>query len=401
MKLQAQSSLLLCKALQKAAKCIDGKATITALSNVLLTQRKEDGKFFFVAGTTDSELVIPAPLSVVDGVFKEDAVLPITSILSLLLTLPSDCVVTMDLSQDANRTMNIEYCTQNGDRVKKGIVGMSYFGAEDFPRTDQMDHANLHISLPMTTFKNVLSHAGKFVSDSELRPVMKCLCIDVAEDRSEVVFVATSGHILVKITHTNNPETGGSDFFREGTPGNILVHNAYFKTLSAFDDCENIDIESNENLIRFTSDEITYVCRSVDGKFPNYNSVIPRNPYSIVVNKRELTSVVKRVALFSSESSNQIVLKKNGMFLDVSAQDVDFGQHAHDQVLINDSTCQENFRIGFKASSLLDTLAVIPSDTICLHLADPSRAGVITADDPSPRVLTLLMPMIIETVFQE
>lgn len=397
MKLQAQSSLSLRQALQKAAKCIDGKATIMALSNALLTQRKEDGKFFFVTGTTDSELVIPAPLSIVDGDFKEDAALPITSILSLLSTLPSDCVVTMDLSQDANRTMNIEYCTQNGDRVKKGNVSMSYFSAEDFPRTAQLDHVNLHISLPMTTLKNVLSHAGKFVSDSELRPVMKCLCIDVAEDRSEVVFVATSGHILVKLTHTNNPETGGSNFFREGTPGNILVHNAYFKTLSAFDDCENIDIESNENLIRFTSGDITYVCKSVDGKYPNYNSVIPRNnPYSIVVDKRELASVVKRVAIFSSENSNQVVLKKDGMFLDVSAKDVDLGQHANDQVLINDGTCQENLRIGFKASSLLDTLAVIPSDTICLHLAGPSRAGVITANDPSPRVLTILMPMLIE-----
>ncbi len=397
MKLQAQSSSSLRQALQKAAKCIDSKATISALANVLLTQRKEDGKFFFVTGTTDSELVIPAPLSIVDGNFNEDAVLPIASILPLLSTLPSDCVVTLDLSQDTNRALNIEYCTQNGDKVKTGNVRLGYFSAEDFPRAAQLDDVNLHISLPITTFKNVLSHAGKFVSDSELRPVMKCLCIDVAEDRSEVVFVATSGHILVKLTHTNNPETGGSNFFREGTPGVILVHNAYFKTLSAFDDCEDIDIESNGSMVRFTSDDITYVCKRVEGKFPNYNSVIPRdNPYRIVVDKRELASVVKRVAVFSSESSNLVVLKKNGMFLDVVAKDVDFGQYANDQVFINDSTCQEGFRIGFKASSLLDTLAVIPSDTICLHLSDPSRAGVITADTPSPRVLTLLMPMLIE-----
>lgn len=395
MKIQAQSSLLLRQALQKAAKCIDSKTTIAILTNVLLTQRKEDGKFFFVSATTDSELTIPAPLSIVEGSFKEDAVLPITSLLSLLSTLPADCVVTMDLSQDKERSMNIEYCTQNGDNVKKGNVSLIYFSAESFPRVAQPDDASIHISLPMATFSNVLSHAGKFVSDSELRPVMKCLCIDVAEDRSEVTFVASNGHTLIKLIHTNNPETGGSDFFREGTPGKILVYSVFFKTLSVFDDCEDIDIEANENMVRFISGDITFVCKKAAGQYPNYNSVIPKNnPYTVVVDKRELASVVKRVALFASESSNLIVLKKDGMFLDIAAQDIDFSMSATDQVLINDSTCPEGHRIGFKASSLLDTLAPIPSDTVCLHLGDLSRAATITANESSPLALTLLMPMI-------
>ena len=396
MKIQAQSSLLLRQALQKASKCIDSKSTIVILSNVLLTQRKEDGKFFFVSATTDSELTLPAPLSIVEGSFKENVILPITSLLSLLSTLPADCVVTMDLSEDKNRSMNIEYCTQNGENVKRGTVSLVYFSAESFPRAAQPDNASLHISLPMATFKNVLTHAGKFVSDSELRPVMRCLCIDVAEDRSEVTFVASNGHTLIKLIHTNNPETGGSNFFRSGTPGKILVERSFFKTLSVFDDCEDIDIEANDSMVRFTSGDITYVCKKVAGQYPNYNSVIPRNnPYKITVDKRELASVVKRVALFSSESSNLIVLKKDGMFLDIAAQDLDFNMSANDQVLITDGTCPEGHRIGFKASSMLDTLAPIPSDTVILHLGDASHAGVVTANDSSPRALTLLMPMIL------
>lgn len=396
MKIQAQSSLLLRQALQKAAKCIDSKTAIAILSNVLLTQRKDDGKFFFVSATTDSELIIPAPLTIVEGSFKEDVVLPITSLLSLLSTLPADCVVTMDLSQDKEHSMNIEYCTQNGENVKKGNVSLVYFSAEAFPRAAQPDNASLHISLPMATFSNVLSHAGKFVSDSDLRPVMRCLCIDVAEDRSEVIFVASNGHVLIKLIHTNNPETGGSNFFRSGTPGKILVYSCFFKTLSVFDGCEDIDIEANESMVRFTAGDITFVCKKAEGQYPNYNSVIPRNnPYVITVDKRELANVVKRVALFSSESSNLIVLKKDGMFLDVSAQDLDFNMSANDQVLITDGTCPEGHSIGFKASSLLDVLAPIPSDTVTLHLSDPSRAGVVTANESSPRALTLLMPMIL------
>ncbi len=396
MKIQAQSSLLLRQALQKAAKCIDSKSTIVILSNVLLTQRKEDGKFFFVSATTDSELTIPAPLTIVEGSFKEDVVLPITSLLSLLSTLPADCVVTMDLSQDKDHCLNIEYCTQNGENVKKGNVSLVYFSAEAFPRAAQPDNASLHISLPMASFSNVLSHAGKFVSDSELRPVMRCLCIDVAEDRSEVIFVASNGHVLIKLIHTNNPYSGGSNFFRSGTPGKILVYSSFFKTFSAFDGEEDIDIEANESMVRFTAGDITFVCKKAEGQYPNYNSVIPRNnPYKVTVDKRELASVVKRVALFSSESSNLIVLKKDGMFLDISAQDLDFNMSANDQVLITDGTCPEGHSIGFKASSLLDVLAPIPSDTVTLHLGDPSRAGVVTANESSPRALTLLMPMIL------
>lgn len=396
MKIQAQSSLLLRQALQKAAKCIDSKTAIAILSNVLLTQRKEDGKFFFVSATTDSELTIPAPLTIVEGSFKEDVVLPITSLLSLLSTLPADCVVTMDLSQDKDHCLNIEYCTQNGENVKKGNVSLVYFSAEAFPRAAQPDNASLHISLPMASFSNVLSHAGKFVSDSELRPVMRCLCIDVAEDRSEVIFVASNGHVLIKLIHTNNPDSGGSNFFRSGTPGKILVYSSFFKTFSAFDGEEDIDIEANESMVRFTAGDITFVCKKAEGQYPNYNSVIPRNnPYKVTVDKRELASVVKRVALFSSESSNMVVLKKDGMFLDISAQDLDFNMSANDQVLITDGSCPEGHRIGFKASSLLDVLAPIPDDTVTLHLGDPSRAGVITANESSPRALTLLMPMIL------
>ena len=396
MKIQAQSSLLLRQALQKAAKCIDSKTAIAILSNVLLTQRKDDGKFFFVSATTDSELIIPAPFTIVEGSFKEDVVLPITSLLSLLSTLPADCVVTMELSQDKDHCLNIEYCTQNGENVKKGNVSLVYFSAEAFPRAAQPDNASLHISLPMATFSNVLSHAGKFVSDSDLRPVMRCLCIDVAEDRSEVIFVASNGHVLIKMIHTNNPDTGGSNFFRSGTPGKILVYSCFFKTLSVFDGCEDIDIEANESMVRFTAGDITFVCKKAEGQYPNYNSVIPRNnPYVITVDKRELANVVKRVALFSSESSNLIVLKKDGMFLDISAQDLDFNMSANDQVLITEGTCPEGHNIGFKASSLLDVLAPIPSDTVTLHLSDPSHAGVVTANESSPRALTLLMPMIL------
>ncbi len=398
MKLQTPSALLLRQALQKAAKAIDYKASIVAMTNVLLKQRAGDGKFFFVSGTTDLQLTIPAPLEIVEGSFQKPVVLPIVSLLSLLSTLPSDCVVTMDL-QDGDKdehNMIIEYCTHTGENVKSGKVSLAFYDGNEYPQAKAMAAGKTHVAFPMAFFKGALAHAGKFITEDPLRPVMCCLCIDIAEDRSDATFVASNGHTLIKLTHTNDPATGGSDFFREGDPGRIMVHYTYFKTLSVFDDCEDIDIEFDGNLVKFTADDMECLCKGVDGKYPNYNSVIPRNnPFHVVVDKKELVSVVKRVALFASESSNLVRLKKDGMFLNVSASDVDFSTSAEDQVLITDSKCSDGFQIGFKASSLLDTVSAIPGDTIRLQLADPSRPGVITADDPAPKALTLLMPMLL------
>ena len=84
------------------------------------------------------------------------------------------------------------------------------------------------------------------------------------------------------------------------------------------------------------------------------------------------------------------------MFLNVCASDIDFSKKAEDQVLITDSKCNDGFTIGFNYHNLLDTVTAIPDDTIRIQLADPSRAGVLTADTPAPTTLTLLMPVLLD-----
>lgn len=396
MKLQTPSVRLLRQALQKAAKGIESKPSVALLADVLLRQSKKDGKFFFVTGSDDTQLTIPAPLDIVEGSFSKPVVLPIVSITNLLGTLPPECVLTMDLSEDGSHMMNIEYCTHNGDNVKSGNISLPFFAGDDFPEARELNQEKTHISLPSSVFKSVISKAGKFVFN-DLRPILSTLCIDIAEDRSEVIFVATDGRILFKVTHSNNPETGGSNFYRSGEPTQILVHSSFFRTLSVFDDSEQIDIQTDGKAILFSGNDIEYLCKAVEGKYPNYKSVIPtNNPYYVVVDKKELISVVKRVALFSSASSNIVALKKDGMFLNVCASDIDFSKKAEDQVLITDSKCNDGFTIGFNYHNLLDTVTAIPDDTIRIQLADPSRAGVLTADTPAPTTLTLLMPVLLE-----
>lgn len=393
MKLQAQSSRELNLALGKSSKCLAGKNTIAILDNVLLTQN-EEGKFFFTSSTSDSQLIIPAPLTVIEGKFDKPVVLPVKTITQFLATLP-DCSVTFDIVD--KRTLSLEYCTTIGDKIKSGKVSLVYSDGEEFPQMRKPSEESLHISLPGGVFREVIEKARSFIVADEIRPVLNGLCIDVADDLAEVVFVATSGHSLFKRTLSNNPAKGGADFYRSGNPAKMLIHIQYFRPLSVFANFDQIEVESDGHIIRISSGDTEFMCKAIEGRYPNYNSVIPRdNPYFINFDKKEMNAVLRRVAMFSSESSNMIELKKDGLFLKVFAQDIDFGLSADDEVIINASNCMDNFRIGFKASSLIDVINAIDGDIIRMALSDPTRAGVVTADEPSPQILTLVMPMILE-----
>ena len=393
MKLQAQSSKALHAALNKSAKCIGSKNTIAILDNVLLTRKGE--QFFLTSSTTEAQLTIPAPLTICNGTYDRDIVLPIKMLSALLGTLP-DCVVTFDIPDDS-QSFTVEYCTSSEDNVKPGKAQMCLFPGGDFPQMEQPKaEQSSVISLPMSLFHSVVDTADKFAIMDELRPQLSCLCIDVAEDRSEVVFVGTNGQTLVKMTHSNDPAKGGSDFFRGGKPGNMLIHRNYFRTISAFDGSEDITIENDGHTIRFTSGETELICKQVEGRYPNYNAVIPKNnPFYVVFDKKEMLDILRRVSLFSSNASNLVEIKKNGMFLTVSASDADFSVSGEDQVCIADAQCDDNFRIGLKSTAFQTCINSIPSDTIRMQLLDASHAVVITADDPAPKVMTLCMPMVL------
>lgn len=393
MKLQAQSSKALHAALNKSAKCIGSKNTIAILDNVLLTRKGE--QFFLTSSTTEAQLTIPAPLNICNGTYDRDIVLPIKMLSALLGTLP-DCVVTFDIPDDS-QSFTVEYCTSSEDNVKPGKAQMCLFPGGDFPQMEQPKaEQSSVISLPMSLFHSVVDTADKFAIMDELRPQLSCLCIDVAEDRSEVVFVGTNGQTLVKMTHSNDPAKGGSDFFRSGEPGKMLIHRNYFRTISAFEGSEDITIENDGHTIRFTSGDMELICKQVEGRYPNYNAVIPKNnPFYVVFDKKEMLDILRRVSLFSSNASNLVEIKKNGIFLTVSASDADFAVSGEDQVCIADAQCDDGFRIGLKSTAFQTCINSIPSDTIRMQLLDPTRAVVITADDPAPKVMTLCMPMIL------
>lgn len=395
MKLQALSSKALHAALNKSAKCIGSKNPIAIFDNVLLTCN-ESGLFFLTSSTAEAQLTIPAPISLCGGKFDKPIVLPIKMLSSLLGTLP-DCVVTLDI-EEGGSSFTVEYCTGSGDNVKSGKAKMAYFSGNESPRMLlPKSEASTIICLPFQLFHSVIDTADKFVQIDELRSQLSSLCVDIADDRSEVVFAATNGHTLAKIVHSNDPQKGGSDFFRSGEPRKTLIHRNYFRTLSVFDGCEEISIENDGNTIRFSSGDIELICKHMEGKYPNYSGVIPKsNPYFVVFDKKEMTDILRRVSLFSSSASNLVKVEKNGIFINVSASNMDSALSGEDQVLISNAECPDNFCIGLKSSAFQTCINSIPSDTIRMQLLDASHAVVLTADTPAPKVMTLVMPMLLD-----
>ena len=392
MKFQAQSSKALHTALCKASKCISNKNSLAILDNVLLTCNGENN-FSFISASSSSQLTIPAPLTLFEGTFESPVAIPVKTLIPFLATLPDCTTLSMSFDKDSS-SISITYCTDSNGNTKEGKASIPFFDGTDFPKVVEPQGETTKLVLPFPFFNEVISHAANFTAKDELRPQLTCLCMDVTEDRSSLYLVATDGQSLIRTTYSNNPDTGGSEFFKGGNPGRFLFPKAFFRTMSVFDGCEAVEIESDGHTLKFTANDIEFVCKSVDMRYPNYASVIPTgNPYFISFNKKEMLEVIKRVCVFGENRYNIIVLTKNGMFLNVSAEDLDYSTASDDQVFIVDSQCAEQFRIGVNAVNIENSLNAIDADNVRMELSAPNRAIVITADDPAPKVLTLCLPV--------
>jgi DNA polymerase-3 subunit beta len=138
------------------------------------------------------------------------------------------------------------------------------------------------------------------------------------------------------------------------------------------------------------------VCRLIEGRYPNYNSVIPQNnPYKAIIDRVSLMNTLRRVSVFSNQGSNLIKLEYSENEIHISAQDIDFSISAEERI-----PCQyqgETMKIGFKSSFLIDILANLSSTDVVMELADPSRAGLILPfeTDSEEDTLMLIMPMML------
>ncbi len=371
MKFIVSSSVLL-KQIQGISGVLNSSNTLPILDNFLFEIKK--GNLSITA--SDLETTMVAKLSV--GA-KEDGIIAIPAklLLDTLKTFPEQ-PLTFTIDDD---NFGIEISSDYG---KYKLTGHN--GAE-FPKTPKLESSS-KINIQGSVLANAINKTLFAAGNDELRPVMSGVFFELSSDN--VTFVATDAHKLVRYTRTDLKAEKTSSFILPKKPLNLL------KNIMANVSGE-VTISYTDTNSMFTFGDTTLVCRLIDGKYPNYNAVIPtQNPNKLTISRTAFLSSVKRVSIFSNKTTHQVRLKINGSELNVSAEDVDFSNEANERL-----TCQyegEDMEIGFNSRFLIEMLSNLDSEEINISMSAPNRAGILTPTDKvddGEEILMLVMPVML------
>ncbi len=368
------SSSALSSKLNMLAKVIGSKNSLPILDCFLF--QVANGEMSITA--SDSDNVIKSTLALTDHDGEGEFCVPNRVILDALKELPEQ-PLHFDVDA-AGEAVAIKIVYQNG------LYNFTGQSAEEYPRTQSMNDACTTVSLPTEMLINNISRSLFATANDELRPVMNGIYFDLTADA--LAIVASDGHKLVRSKNFTIKSESPSAFNLPKKPASLLKN-----ILSKDGDDAIIKFDDRSAEIQFTDGVMR--CRLIDGRYPNYNSVIPNNPNEVTVNRRGLQSALRRVLPFASESSQLIRFHIESGRFEVSSEDIDFSTSAKEQL-----SCEYNgspISIGFKGSSLMEILSNLTSDNIIIQLADPSRAGIIVpAEQPENEdILMLIMPMLL------
>ena len=368
------SSSALSSKLNMLAKVIGSKNSLPILDCFLF--QVANGEMSITA--SDSDNVIKSTLALTDHDGEGEFCVPNRVILDALKELPEQ-PLHFDVDA-AGEAVAIKIVYQNG------LYNFTGQSAEEYPRTQSMTDACTTVSLPTEMLINNISRSLFATANDELRPVMNGIYFDLTADA--LAIVASDGHKLVRSKNFTIKSESPSAFNLPKKPASLLKN-----ILSKDGDDAIIKFDDRSAEIQFTDGVMR--CRLIDGRYPNYNSVIPNNPNEVTVDRRGLQSALRRVLPFASESSQLIRFHIESGRFEVSSEDIDFSTSAKEQL-----SCEYNgspISIGFKGSSLMEILGNITSDNIIIQLADPSRAGIIVpAEQPENEdILMLIMPMLL------
>lgn len=368
------SSSALSSKLNMLAKVIGSKNSLPILDCFLF--QVANGEMSITA--SDSDNVIKSTLALTDHDGEGEFCVPNRVILDALKELPEQ-PLHFDVDT-AGEAVAIKIVYQNG------LYNFTGQSAEEYPRTQSMNDACTTVSLPTEMLINNISRSLFATANDELRPVMNGIYFDLTADA--LAIVASDGHKLVRSKNFTIKSESPSAFNLPKKPASLLKN-----ILSKDGDDAIIKFDDRSAEIQFTDGVMR--CRLIDGRYPNYNSVIPNNPNEVTVDRRGLQSALRRVLPFASESSQLIRFHIEPGRFEVSSEDIDFSTSAKEQL-----SCEYNgspISIGFKGSSLMEILSNLTSDNIIIQLADPSRAGIIVpAEQPENEdILMLIMPMLL------
>jgi DNA polymerase III, beta subunit len=362
------SSSYLFKKLQTIGGVINSNNTMPILDNFLFELSKNK----LVVSASDLETTIKGVIEV-ESDSEGSIAVPYKFLVDTLKMLPEQAItfIVNDNKTAQIRTNNAEY-------------SFAYYDAAEFPSIVDIPDPN-KVSIMGDVLATAIQTTIFATGNDDLRPIMNGVFFDFSENG--LTFAATDAHKLVKYERKDIVSPHKTEFVMPKKPLNLL------KGILAGSETD-VTIEYNESNAKFSFDDMEYVCRLIDGKYPNYEAVIPKeNPNKLIINRLLLLGSTKRVSIFSNKSTHQVRLKIVGNSIQIFAEDIEYSNKATETIPC--SYEGDDMEIGFNAKFFIEMMNNLSSDEVMLEMSYPNRPGILTpADglDEGEKVYMLVMP---------
>lgn len=365
------STSTLLKHLQAVSGALSNSAVLPILENFLFEIKDSS----LTISATDLQTSMTTNLAVESKEGGKIAV-PSKILLDTLKTLPEQPIA---FSVD-DKTFAIEISAGDGKYRLSGENG------DDFPKIPVVDNAS-SVNLAASVLGEAINKTLFAVSNDELRPAMTGVFCQLSPQN--VTFVATDAHKLVRYRRNDAKAESAASFILPKKALNLLKSSLPSEDL-------NVSIEYNSTSAFFKFANINLICRLIDERYPDYEAVIPQNnPNKLTLDRSLFLNCLKRVVIFANKTTHQVRLKITGSELNISSEDIDFANEAHERI-----GCQfdgEDMEIGFNAKFLIEMLNNLSGEEITIEMSTPNRAGILfpSIKDSDEDILMLVMPVML------
>lgn len=359
--------------LQSVGRVISNKSPMEILDNVLL--KVENNILTITASDLETTMTTSLELESCDG--------------EIVIALPAKLMMDT-LKEFSEQPLTFDINPENYAVVFRTETGSYNFigqNGSEFPKAQALTEDAKRFDISTDVLASGISKTSFATSSDDLRPAMTGILFSIMSDA--ITFVATDAHKLVRIKNTTVTSDEEISFILPKKPATLL------KSILAGEKGEVKVTFDNKNIV-FELPSYQLICRQIEGKYPNYNNVIPQNnPYKLIADRLVLINALKRIMVFANQGTHLIKFAINSGNITLSAQDIDFSISAEERI-----PCQydgDPIHIGFKGPLLIDILNGITSSDVIIELSDPTRAGIILPfeNEPDEDLLMLIMPMLI------
>ena len=368
------SSLKLLKNLQALSGVIGTKNTLPILDDFLFQLTENELKI------TTSDLDVTMSVSMVPDMVEGtgEVTIPARLLLEIMKNFP-DVPITINVD---NNTLAVELIAGEG-RYK--LAGHK---SDEFPQLPVMTDTSVW-EIPADVLARGFEKTVFATGVDEIRPIMSGVFMEMTENY--LTFVATDAHKLVRYRRMDVKSDVVASFIMP------KKHINQLKSILATMADEPVRIEVNKTNGSYVFGDYVLICRLLEGRYPNYEAVIPKaNPNQLTIDRQTFLSAIRRVAVFSSKATHQVRFRITGQEIMLTAEDVDFYNEAKERLAC--SYTGDDMEIGFNSRFFQEMLGNFDSNEVKLEMSAPNRAGILTPVDnenEAEDLLMLLMPVML------